>query len=91
MGNKIAIKLYMLSTLVNNRVFCDVNIGFTIKVRAYTGKGEGEERSVRNQVSHVISAMTRLIDQYSTSTDDQYTEVCFLDLQDTGKPPSVMK
>lgn len=49
------------------------------------------ERSESKRISQVTSVVTRRIDLYSASAKDNETEVCFLDFQETGEPPKLIK
>ena len=54
------------------------------------GRIEGTSNLERSQVSQESSAVTVLIDLYSTLAKDKATVDCFLDFQEIGLPPSMM-
>lgn len=56
-----------------------------------TRRGGGTDRSVSRQVSQVSSATTHLIDLYFAFTNHKEIEICFLDFQEIGAPPTLMK
>ena len=47
--------------------------------------------SANNQLNHVNSEHTRRMERYSASADESETVACFLDFQEIGLPPIVMK
>ena len=52
---------------------------------------EGACNSERSRVSQESSAVTVLMDLYSALAEDKATVGCFLDFQEIGLPPSMMK
>ena len=56
-----------------------------------TGRIEGACSSDSSRVSQESSAVTVLIDLYSASAEDKAIVGCFLDFQERGLPPSIMK
>jgi hypothetical protein len=83
--HKMTIQFYVLSTLMENLICCNVKLRLIIIENQ--SRLRMRKLKILKQSNHVISQVTAAMDWYSASAEDLETVCCFFDFQEIIESP----